>query len=697
MGSGYSGKMLSKKSVDNAIGALDWKRLCKIIEEQKGKGDIVSELCSHIQMHSDIIQRYPNKKLNKKRDMFFNELKNYFRSKYGIKSEQSIQREYELIKLIERGYHSIVNVLSQCAIENHNPQIRISAYIQRMCDEHNILSDKIKDKYHNKNMFASTDPFVETHYGSEVDASSVCEGFSKIIATTLIMESYKNNFFNNDDIVVLPKLVDIDEKICFQAGSTFFLASSWAGWERLEKKKRFLGGSFQKNNTEKDNKEIEYIEFIPSMSALKIDLYDLIAHSRMKEQFFQIFFSQHVSKFDLDNHSGIELGAPLPPEGYVTLGEKAALVSLEDILGYSILEDQEQPAGIRLLEWIRGYAILKEIANSSFNKNGFLTTIMTESKLLKIFKSCGISRKKAKKFFSLISLQKSSRDMHDYPLIQIEGEKYLIYGPTLLDMNIALVVLSNLSTHRIDLSRKGQAFEQVVHDMFGLIHMETFHFKAHRNGEEFEYDVILPFEDYLFVFECKNRSLSGRDPVSMYYFDQEMHASIKQVKRLASALEKHPDIIEEYMGIKHVGKKIIPCILNCLPYSRGNVDGVYVTDYSVITRFFVAPSIYFGIAGNKNGHANVEEISVKHLWDEGKPTAASLIRQLERPIQFIVNFAHLKTQDIPISLSQTMYASYRNIYIGEKTPESICEALDADQTEVLKRWYSDENPEYKKS
>ena len=66
-----------------------------------------------------------------------------------------------------------------------------------------------------------------------------------------------------------------------------------------------------------------------------------------------------------------------------------------------------------------------------------------------------------------------------------------------------------------------------------------------------------------------------------------LRSALRQVSRQAHALRSYPDILMERAGIDSTGKTIVPCVLNSLPFSmNGCPDGVYVTDWSALKRFF---------------------------------------------------------------------------------------------------------------
>src|SRR5438445_8222510 len=65
------------------------------------------------------------------------------------------------------------------------------------------------------------------------------------VTNTLIIEAYKNNWFDNAGSIVLPSLPKIGEDEEYKAGSTELMAICWGRWRRTEQRRRFLGGSFE--------------------------------------------------------------------------------------------------------------------------------------------------------------------------------------------------------------------------------------------------------------------------------------------------------------------------------------------------------------------------------------------------------------------------------------------------------------------
>ena len=160
----------------------------------------------------------------------------------------------------------------------------------------------------------------------------------------------------------------------------------------------------------------------------------------------------------------------------------------------------------------------------------------------------GLKERAAETFIDQASLRASSRDLFDQPLIRMNDASLLFFAPGILNSDPARVTLSAIGNQGQQLGRKGKAFEQETLRFFKKQGFAAKSFKFKRDGEEFEYDVVVPWDDHIFILECKNRTLSGHNPVAAYYFALEITSAVEQVKRLADALVAHADIVLERTG-----------------------------------------------------------------------------------------------------------------------------------------------------
>ena len=196
----------------------------------------------------------------------------------------------------------------------------------------------------------------------------------------------------------------------------------------------------------------------------------------------------------------------------------------------------------------------------------------------------------------------------------------------MINLNVPLAILSNLSARRVSLGRKGTAFEESVKQLFLSRKIDVYSFKAYRDEQEFEYDAVVAWGAYIFVIECKNRSLSGNDPAACYYFDLEVGSQVRQVHRLASALQEYPDIVEEHLGRKHIGDEIIPCIVHSLPYAKlEDESGVCFIDFSILSRFFDQPYLRVKVPHKIGDMVLLHRTAIKKFWQGDAPTAEDLV------------------------------------------------------------------------
>lgn len=478
-----------------------------------------------------------------------------------------------------------------------------------------------------------------------------------------------------------------------QSGSTQVLALIWRQWQRTEKRRRYLGGEFVVFSGDKlppnvpDNIE-RLVKYVPPDDGFSDrEVYDYIANIRLKDRLVQNFFELEIEHRLSERAVGINNGAALPPHELISADEAHACISLSEILGYQIADDDERPGGLRLLEWVRGYTVLKEL--SSHNQKDDVpveqcTLVYEEDELVSILNKCGLEGELANLFISHTCLHKSCRDMFDCPIIRLGKSHLLLFTPSVTNINISMVVLSNLSNRGEVLGRKGKAFEKYIHQYISKQGLEAFSFKANREGQEFEYDVVFPWDGHIFIFECKNRSLSGNDPVQSYYFDLEVASQVKQVRRLAEALHTYPDIIEQNMGAQYVGYKVIPCVLHSLPYSReGNIEGVYFTDASAMKRFFDQPYFRIKIPHRIGDSTILHRTAIKKFWKGEKPEVQDYINQLESPFQIELSAKHLDLNSMCFPLSESELALTVEVVRTEMSVNTVCKAMGANADKVL--------------
>lgn len=691
-----SNARLDERRVKTALAKLDWDILKRHFDEIGLTEDQFTEVCNHARRCTEFIYKRPNKKAEIGRERLFKEFSDYAVEHFCADTVREISSVNSLLNLIEHGYRSILDVLAKCPISTRLPEVRIAAAVSRAgyqyldllhrCDAALAASGELN---------LPSGLRLKDDGGNTVSPDAVLDLIVETVAMTIIMESYNNSWFEpGSEMVVLPDLPDAGDKERFEAGATEVLAVFWRQWKRVEERRRYLGGDLRRlTDSERSRYLPSHIETVieyrpPEDGLSKREVYDKIAHRRLRDRLDQTFFKMEVEHRISDNAVGFSRGSSLPPSQYISSKEFHAIVSLSEILGYSIIDDTERPGGLRLLEWVRGYAVLQELAQTRSVKadasGDDFALILTESELMEHLKAFNLQDDTATNFIAQTCLHKSSRDLFDCPLVRLRDSRYLLFGPAAIHMNIALVVLSNLSNRGEKLGRKGKAFENSMREFFHKQGLDVFTFEVRRDGNSYECDAIVPWDGYLFLFECKNRSLPYNDPVQSYYFDLETASEVRQVRRLAEALVKYPDIIKNQMGRQYVGLKIVPCVLHSLPYSRiGKTDGVYFTDASALKRFFEQPYFYIKVPYRFGPATVLHRTAIKKIWDGERPTPMDLIEQLENPFQVELSLKHLEVQPFDFGLSETEHAITYELVRKEMDTRSVCEASGVSPEVVL--------------
>jgi hypothetical protein len=214
--------------------------------------------------------------------------------------------------------------------------------------------------------------------------------------------------------------------------------------------------------------------------------------------------------------------------------------------------------------------------------------------------------------------------MFDCPLVRMDGSRFLLFGPGVIDVNISLAVLSNLSNRGEELSRKGKAFEQHTQEVFRRNGLDVFALKVNRDGQQFEYDAVVVWGEYLFIFECKNRSLSGNDPAQAYYFDLEVQSQAQQ----------------PYFRIK-------------FPHQIGSATLLHRT-------------------------------ALKKFWKGDKPSADDFCRQLATPFQLDLSMKQLELVQLDFGVSTSEIVVSSELSRTSMTTRSVCAAVGADADAVLR-------------
>jgi hypothetical protein len=622
---------LSVETLKDALETYDWQKTKLVLDAAGGPAADPDDIAEALRRTGDLVLEYPVA-AEKKRDALLKELELYLAAgQAGAKVPPAVAEALSTLQVAEAGYRKLVGVLSQTDASKLEPTMHVSAAIQRAEGELAYMFAEFQKQASQRDGITLQTHLIDES-GNLVDMDSALENFIGFVSMTLHMEAFRHKWFGLDGIVVVPSLPDATDEAIYQVGSTLALAVIWRRWQSTEERARVLGRTLRFLNANEHPKGApeQLTRFIIEEGADSSDWLHRVALERVTDK-----MSQNLVEIGaLVNLNRQQLKLPggaraLPPHDWISKEEVHGVWGLEQYLAYDIVADQERPGGLRLIEWVRGYCALMLLARDA--KAGDL--IRTQSGWQDYLARFGLPAAVAEVLISRLTFSRSSRDLFDHPFIKLGNGQYRLFALALRSLSVPIVVLSTLSHLSVQLKRKGKSFEDTVRETFEKAGIKTYAFKAKRCNEEYEYDAVVPWGDYLFIIECKNRSLPFGTPVQMRYFDLQTQDNIKQVHRLMKGLDEHPDILETNLPADAVAKIRVPVIVNCFPYSApGRLDDVYQYDYSALSRFFESGEIKMKAAapGKK-----VEEYGTGiRFWAGENPTPEDLLKQMEEPLQF---------------------------------------------------------------
>ena len=571
-----------------------------------------------------------------KRDGFLQKLCDLTSKRY-IDAHDFIVSKYQIVKASEELFDRLSRFISECDISQSKSDVQIWSHVKRVESEfHNLRSD-INRTLSKRPRKTALSPYVsiKNQDGHEFSADGASEHLVKYLTITIKLLAYKFDWFSNDQIVI-PDEVNVSEENLFQAGSIELLARSWIELEDISQRSIIFGGLVYKNDGESVQEDARSdgvkTSYHFDRDESEYEFHDAVACERVRrkslQNFMEIISNEEARRSiasDIDSVGRLEDGSFLCDD------EILACFTLGKVFCVNTLKDTKCYHGLTLAEWIRSYFTIQYISKKI--EKGLCDYILTEEEIVEEFKKSGLAKDKSLKFINLISLSKNSTDIYDCPLIRTENGRLYVSYYSCLNFNACNVILSRLSSLDTDASDKGYRFEYETNDFVSDKVEQSKSFKFRRGEDEYEYDCVFILDSRLFILECKNRSLSWYNPVKAYRNKSYLLDTVRQVNRLKKALNDYPEVIQEKFGVDCSSYEIVPIIFNCMPFSwTGKIDGVYVSDFSALSRLFKSSKINF-VSTSLKGQ-EVKESCYKQ-WAGKSLCSDDIIRHLEKPIQVL--------------------------------------------------------------
>lgn len=345
--------------------------------------------------------------------------------------------------------------------------------------------------------------------------------------------------------------------------------------------------------------------------------------------------------------------SPIHPYAYIAQMRLSRMLNNQSIQAHQILSSSKNPMGVEDIEINTSISTLCNILHvKPTTKFGELTikewvvcffSLNMEARnnsrqrlyMQEDFKSIfpkTITSAQRDYFINTMSFKKNTLDMFDAPLIKTISGGIIFLSEFWYATNHVNMFLSITGKNNIKVDKKGKAFEVSIIDFFKRqkkLGLDVFEFKIKVDGNEFQYDAIVVWEEYVFIIECKNRSILNTTTNSMKDFVKKADDYIQQVKRLEEFYKSNISIFNEKFKMNLNGKNVVSVVLNALPFSLdSDTEGVYFLDYSILSKFFETKKL-----GKRNLSTNELEEIVFDWWSGETPKANDLYEVIKSPFQ----------------------------------------------------------------
>lgn len=649
---------VSEKKVVTALRARDASALVAHLKSAPLSDSDQDKLVGILQRSGSLLPKYPDPNADAFRDELFERLIEFAELSAMPQLVAHLRSVEETLGLCQEGYRRILNVMPILPAYSLAPEVRVWALLRRTEGEFKHLTGVIQEKVASVGHIPSR-VVIEDDSGRSRDADAATSGLVEILTMNLLMEAHQNAWFDPDGLVVLPPRSEVTDEDANAAAGALVLAGLWRRWQQTEERCRFLGGDLGvlEPFERPEGLPAQFSRVIRYQPHRGLEVVDFVSNSRLMDRIGQTYFDMLARTSISKKASGIEGNRSLPPADMVSAQEGHSAVLLCEWLSLDIASDIKRYAGLRLLEWNRGYSTLQCLSVAR-KAEGSLYVSYPRAELVSLLQRVGLAGPLADIFIDRASLRKGSPDLFDQPLVRCADGSLLCFVSAISAAIPARQVMSTLAGLGVQIDKKGKLFEEHILQLFKGEGLRATSFKAKRLGQEYEFDALVEWGCYVFLFECKNYSLSANRPQQTFHFGLSLRSHAKQTNRLATALRDHPDLLIQALGPQAAGKTIVPCVVNAMAYSfPEGIDGVFFTDNSALARFFQGRHLHEPTTAAIDGSGGrTPAVPLHSQWSGSAPTAEDLLVQLRDPIQFKLLAASIELRQDYFELDQSTLA-----------------------------------------
>lgn len=343
---------------------------------------------------------------------------------------------------------------------------------------------------------------------------------------------------------------------------------------------------------------------------------------------------------------------------YRFYGESLLDVEIADGINFKLFFDT-----INYLYSIANIYVWKSYDNVNVDKKEdyykFAPIIDVEKLVGKLSETLNLERKVASKCIDLFIFKPQTKkskialDIFSQPLVFV-SDTQIIFSPSfVLQMNVKRIVDKILGAINYNFSDKGHNMEDLINNMleqskYLKVNKNNIKFQAY-DGKEVEFDSLLVFNNKLIVMEMKCRN-APYSPKERNDKSEILIEAVNQVKRRVKVIQYDWSEIKKRSSIELMDNPpdeediIKIACFNFFDFTGRVIDGVYITDYSAVTKYFTKPVDYAKVLNDNN----IEKIPVNNIWKEDSPTILNFLKYLEMPSMLKEFYKNIKFNYRPV-------------------------------------------------
>lgn len=621
----------------------NWKKLKVVLDTLPATWEVFEEIAQLVWFSDSMVRRRPGDD-GIKRDKLLADFGEYYRDR-GIPSavDEIEEMRAELLK-IDRGYEEIHALVPKMDSARFRPDQRIAGVFAALDYAIRQTLRDAERKVEADEGYLGTERNLRDLEENCYDPNSNTHGLTVAGGDVLMLEAYKEGWFDTVDRIVLPNLESVSDDVRDASVANLLNANMWRLWKNIDERVRFLGGSLKQFSHEAPEWEEQIIDQNPDINVdvafeftpnIVGEQFEILANERLDqilEQNFNKLIRETNARKKIDTTGGF---VALPIKSWVSIEEIHAALMLGLLTKADISKTRTET--LLLSERLRGYAVLKLLLVDLEKEQNTYFPRVSRVRLVEELERCGLTVNAANEFIDLATFRRSSRDLYDQPLVKTVEDNFFLFGSSLLLADLTKIMFSSLANEGVNIEDKGEMFEDATIDLLRRHGFNARKLKVNRgakNEHEFDYDVAFTWDDFVFFLECKNRGIPMGNPIATYRFNHEMQNHLKQVQRLRQGLVDYPDILEKDFP-EAKGKKAIFCLVNALPFALGKVDEIFFIDDSILGRFFSSSTM--GVSASRlDGVGPQFRTELRKLWSGPRPTASDFITYMTAPPQLDV-------------------------------------------------------------